>query len=123
MTHTLHILVLRDLETGRQLGLGGIAPTARCVSLKVRGLDRLQRRYATASEWPEFEARAAEHFPPTPFESKVVVRTLLSSDERAHQSAVLDSLPGQRCTAARTRDATRHGARTAWSRAKTGGNP
>jgi hypothetical protein len=84
VTHTLHVFVLRDLETGRQLGLGGIAPTARYVSLKFRDVDRIQRRYATASEWPEFEARRAEHFPPTPLESgHVVVQMLLPTDNRA----------------------------------------
>jgi DNA invertase Pin-like site-specific DNA recombinase len=84
VTHTLFVFSLRDLETGRHLGLGGICPTARYCSFALVGADRPDRRHPESTDWRTFEREALSHYPATPLESAhIAVRMLVPSWHRS----------------------------------------
>jgi len=80
MTHTATVFVLTSTGTGQAVAFGLVCPEARYCGVLVRGADRVDRRFATPTDWQALEREIREGLPPTPLGRQTACGRLLAGD-------------------------------------------
>ena len=80
---TVHVFLIRALETGRMLGAAAICAQARYASIAAAGSARLERRFVAPAGWLAIEREFGDQLEPGPLPttSAVVQALQLGTDQ------------------------------------------
>ena len=91
---TVFTFVIRDLELGRLVGLEVCAPEVRYYSVKWRQQERIDRRFASPTQWRTLEQDLGPGLPAGPMPANGTLAAVLFRGDRRSRNVTMQYLSG-----------------------------